>query len=122
MKEFEKLFAEALKETLGELKDELLNESGKDKSKKDCSKPHYHIVVTDNETGETHIDTQSNAIVASVDNVEDNTCQTLCLTACDTKTILATMISLQKLQDKILQKNPILRLMLSIHGVAKDEE
>ena len=122
MKGFEKLFSEALKETLSEMKDELLNKSGKENSKKDASKPHYHIVVTDNETGETHIDTQSNAIMASVYNVEDNACQTLCITACDTKTILGTMISLQKLHEKIMRENPILGLMLSIHGIAKDQE
>lgn len=70
----------------------------------------FHITITNNETGETLRDHDTNAIAAIVD-CGDSTGTTL-LTECDTDTMLNVVARLEALTKRIYEKNPELFFLL----------
>ena len=64
----------------------------------------FHIVITDNETGEVLKDSNAVAILASVQ--EDDGTSQLTLTKCDGRNFMAAICGLLGVHEKIKKENP----------------
>lgn len=64
----------------------------------------WHVVITDNETGEVVEDAQSNAIIGAVEKNESVAC--IGFTNCNGKDLLRTLISAKKAIKNISDKMP----------------
>ena len=80
----------------------------------------FHITITNNETGETVRDHDTNAILAVVDHGEQT--GSLLLTACDVDTMLNVVARLEELTKRIYKKNPELFLLLKAFQAKKARE
>ena len=69
----------------------------------------YKIVITDTETGETHIDETSDCIILSA-NTEDRVAS-MCLVNCSGKQLLTTYAALKKVMQHIVEKHEIVGML-----------
>lgn len=77
----------------------------------------YKIVITDTETGETHINETSDCIILSA-NTEDRVAS-MCLVNCSGKQLLTTYAALKKVMQHIVEKHEIVG-MLDKLGIIDD--
>lgn len=70
----------------------------------------FHITITNNETRETLVDTDSGAIVAAIDEGEGT--RAVQFTHCDLPSHAAALISMQKTINKTIGRNPILGVLV----------
>lgn len=78
----------------------------------------FHVVITDNETGEVHCDTHTDAIMAGIDQGE--TVRGLNLTSCDAFTMASVIDVMQDVIKDNLNTHPELAGLLLL--AAKENE
>lgn len=66
----------------------------------------YSITIKDNETGDTLVETNTNAVIMafrdSNNSTEDKSCiSQFCVTACDSRTLMGVLEQLDKIQKEI---------------------
>lgn len=80
----------------------------------------FHITITNNETGETIRDHDTDAILAVVDHGDQT--GTIALVECDTETILNVVNRLEELTKMIYKENPELFFLLKAFRVKEAKE
>lgn len=79
----------------------------------------YHITITDNETGETLRDHDTDAILAAISK-GDYIGQAI-LTECDSNTLMNALNVLEEITKYLYEKDPILFFLLKRHQKKKSK-
>lgn len=80
----------------------------------------WHITITENETGNTTLDIDTNAIIAAIDENEGT--RALCMTRCDPITLAAALHSAQGIIEKQKALNPLVAMLMTIGSAAEESE
>ena len=82
----------------------------------------FHITITNNNTGESILDTNSDAIIGAVE--EDDGVDAMAFTSCDIKIYAQTIAIAQKVVNKLLKEDknikPIVRMMTLLLKKSED--
>lgn len=77
------------------------------------NKAKFHVTITDNETNEVLHDCDTQVVLATIDEDENNI-QCIAFTNCDTLTLISAIDSLEGLKKKVLDDNPSLKMAFEL--------
>lgn len=80
----------------------------------------YHVTIKDNETGETHIDQDVNAVLLATNTEEDN--RAMLLTHCNILGLVGLYVGAEKQLKKIENESPMAVLLAKTHEKIFGEE